>query len=83
MDSDEDKKEPHMNLERLPPLNRLYSATFEPGPAASSQGQLPVPTLVTERVRKATSSARSQDSGRTVLVPDLFILTNDEPDSGA
>ena len=37
-----------------------------------------MPILVTETVRKATSSARSQDSGRTVLVPDLFILTNDE-----
>ena len=77
--SDEDNKEPHMNLEHLPPLNRLYQCylwTKDQQPV--HRGQLPVPILVTETVRKTTSGARSQDSGRTVLVPDLYILTNDE-----
>ena len=41
--------------------------------------QLPVQFLVTKTVRVATSFvAQSQDSGRTVLYPNLYVLTNDE-----
>ena len=73
MDSDEDDEEPQN----------------EPGTFFNSQPTVPVPPYYE---RPATSaicgdedseysdekSARSQDSGRTILFPDLYVLTNDE-----
>ena len=69
MDSHEDDEEPQ--LVPVLPLNQ--------GPAASSQG--PAASVDSDDENNEFCddySARSQDSGRTVLYPDLFILTNDE-----
>ena len=73
MDSDEDDEEPQN----------------EPGTSSNSQPIIPVLPLHQGPAASANSededseysdeySARSQDSGRTVLYPDLFVLTNDE-----
>ena len=49
------------------------------GPAASSQGPAASTIHNDEDIEYSDEySAQSQDSGRTVLFPDLHILTNDE-----
>ena len=76
MDSDEDDEEPQNE-----PGTSSTSQPFLPvlplnqGPAASSQGPAASSNSDDEN---SEYSARSQDSGRTVLCPDLYILTNDE-----
>ena len=79
MASDEDDEEPQNE--------RRTSSTSQPfvpvlplnqGPAASSQG--PASSANSENENSEYSDecrARSQDSGRTVLYPDLYILTSD------
>ena len=77
MDSDDEEpqNEPGTSSTSQPfvpmlPLNQ--------GPAASSQG--PTASAISDNEKSECSddySARSQDSGRTVLHPDLYILTGD------
>ena len=80
MDSDEDDEGPQnepgtsSNSEPITPVLPLHQ-----GPAASSQG--PAASANSEDDDSEYSdeySVRSQDSGRTVLYPDLHVLTNDE-----
>ena len=80
MDSDEEDEEPQnelgtsSNSQPMKPVLPLHQ-----GPAASSQG--PAASANSEDEDSEYSddySARSQDSGRTVLYPDLYVLTNDE-----
>ena len=80
MDSDEDDEEPQNE-----PGTSSTSQPFVPvlplnqGPAASSQGPAATVNSADENSEFCDEySARSQDSGRTVLYPDLFNLTNDE-----
>ena len=80
MDSDEDDEEPQNE-----PGTSSTSQPFLPvlplnqGPAASSQGPAASSNSDDENIEYSDEySARSQDSGRTVLCPDLHILTNDE-----
>ena len=52
---------------------------LDQGPAASSQGPAGSANSGDEnREYSDEYSARSQDSGRTLPYPDLYILTNDE-----
>ena len=69
-----------MNQEPLLPLNLFYQCyLLNQGPAASSQGPAASSNSDDENIEYSDEySARSQDSGRTVLSPDLYILTNDE-----
>ena len=80
MDSDEDDEEPHNE-----PGISSTSQPCEPvllhhqGPAASSQR----PTVLDNSAEKDSEysdlySAQRQDSERSVLYPDLNVLTNDE-----
>ena len=91
MDSDEDDEEPQnepgtsSNSQPIIPALPLHQ-----GPAASSQGPATssqVPSATTDSEDEDTEDedeeygaqgARSQDSGRTVFYPDLYVLTNDE-----
>ena len=69
-----------MNQEPLLPLN--LSVTVLPlnqGPAASSQGPAASANSEDEKSEFCDEySAQSQDSGRALLNPDLFFLTDDE-----
>ena len=73
MDSDEHDEEPQnepgtsSNSQTTVPVLPLQQ-----GPAASSQGPAASANSGDE------DSAQSQDSGRTVLYPDLYVPTNDE-----
>ena len=79
MDSDEDDEEPQNEpgtsstsqpIVPVLPLNQ--------GPAASSQGPAASANSDDENSEYSDEySARSQDSGRTLLYPDLHILSND------
>ena len=80
MDSDEDDEEPQnepgtsSNSQPTVPVLSLHQE-----PAASSQG--PAASAISGDEDSAYSdeySAQSQDSGRTVLYPDLYVPTNDE-----
>ena len=80
MDSDEDDEEPQnepgtsSNSQNTVPVLPLQQ-----GPAASSQG--PTASAISGDEDSEYSdeySAQSQDSGRQVLYPDLYVLTNDE-----
>ena len=80
MDSDEDDEEPQnepgtsSNSQPTAPVLPLHQ-----GSAASSQG--PAASAVSGDEDSEYSdecSAQSQDSGRTVLCPDLYVTTNDE-----
>ena len=80
MDSDEDDEEPQnepgtsSNSQPIVQVLPLHQ-----GPAASSQGPAAIPNSEDEDSDYSDEySARSQDSGRTVLYPDLYNLTNDE-----
>ena len=80
MGSDEDDEEPQNE-----PGTSSTSQPFVPvlplnqGPAASSQGPAASTNSDDENSESNDEySVRSQDSGRTVLYPDLYILTNDE-----
>ena len=80
MDSDEDDEEPQNE-----PGTSSTSQPFVPvlplnqGPAASSQGPAANANSDDENSEFCDEkSARSQDSGRTLLYPDLYILTDDE-----
>ena len=79
-DLDEDDEEPQnelgtsSNSQPTVPVLPLHQ-----GPAASSQG--PAASAISEDEDSEYSdeySAQSQDSGRTVFYPDLYVLTNDE-----
>ena len=70
-----------MNLELLQTLNPsiILVLPLHQGPAESSQG--PAASANSEDEDSEYSdekSARSQDTGRTVIYPDLYVLTNDE-----
>ena len=68
MDSDEDDKEPHHEPGTSSnPLYQCYLFIKDQQPVRKDQ--LPVPTLRIKTVK---------DSGKTVLDPDLYVLTNDE-----
>ena len=80
MDSDEDDEEPENE-----PGTSSNSQPIEPvlphhqGQAENSQG----PTILDNSADEDSEfrdeySAQSQDSGRTVVYPDLYVLTNDE-----
>ena len=80
MDSDEDDEEPQnesgtsSNSQPTVPVLPLNQ-----GPAASSQK--PAASAKSEDEDSEHSdeySAQSQDSARTILYPDLYVLTNDE-----
>ena len=80
MDSDEDDEEPQNE-----PATSSTSQPFVPvlplnqRPAVSSQG--PAASANSDDENRENSdecNARSQDSGRTMLYPDLFFLTKDE-----
>ena len=80
MDSDEDDEEPQnepgtsSTFPPTVPVLRHYQ-----GPAANSQG--PAASAISGDEDSEYSdeySAQSQDSGRTVLHPDLYVLTEDE-----
>ena len=80
MDSDEDDEKPQNE-----PGTASTSQPFVPvlplnqGPAASSQGLAASANSDDENSEYIEEySAGSQDSGRTLLYPDLYILTNDE-----
>ena len=80
MDSDEDDEEPQSE-----PGTTSTSQPFVPvlplneGPAASSQRPAAGANSDDENSEySGENSARCQDSGGTVLYPDLYILTNDE-----
>ena len=61
------------SLEPLQTLNLLYQCFLV------RMDLLPVQFLVTKTMSVATKNRpQSQDSGRTVLYPDLCVLTNDE-----
>ena len=87
MDSDEDEEEPQnepgtsSNSQPMVPVLPFHQgqAAGSQGPAASSKG----PAASNNSEDKDSEygnedSARSQDSGRTVLYPDPCVLTNDE-----
>ena len=80
MGSDEDDEEPQNE-----PRTSSTSQPFVPvlplnqGPAASPQGPAASANSDDDNSEYGDeNSARSQDSGRTLLHPDLYILTNDE-----
>ena len=80
MDSDEDDEEPQNE-----PGTSSTSQPFvpvlplNPGPAASSQGRAACANSDNEYSEYSDEkSARSEDSGRTVLYRDIYVLTNDE-----
>ena len=88
MDSDEDDDEPQNEPGTSPYVRQLYKQVllFRQGPEASSQG--PGASLQ-GRAASANSgdedseysdeyNAQSQDSGTTLLDPDLYVLINDE-----
>ena len=68
------------SLEPLQILNLLYQYFLcikDQQPVR--RDQLPVQFLVMKTSEDSDEySAQSQDSGRTVLYPDLYVLTNDE-----
>ena len=65
------------SLESLQILNLLFPVLpLHQGPAASPQG--PAASANSDCEYSDEYSAQSHDSGRTVLYPDLFVLTNDE-----
>ena len=76
MDSDEDQNVPGTSSNSQPtePVQPLHQ-----GPAASSQGPA-ASTIHNDEDREYSDeySAQSQDSGRTVLCPDLYVLISDE-----
>ena len=80
MDSDEDDEEP----QNEPGISSTFQffvpvLPLNQGPAASSQG--PAANAISDDENSEYSdeqSERSQNSGRTVLYPDLYILTDDE-----
>ena len=87
MDSDEHDEQPQNELgTSSTSQTTVLVLPLQQGPAARSQGQ------AASSQRPAASanfgdedseysdeySAQSQDSGRTVLYPDLYVLTNDE-----
>ena len=79
MDSDEDDEE-HQNERRTSSTSQPFVTVLplNQGPAASSQGPAASANSDDENSEHSDKcSARSQDSGRTVLYPDLYILTND------
>ena len=80
MDSDEHDEEPQnepgtsSNSQTTVPVLPLQQ-----GPAASSQGPAASANSGDEDSEYSNEDrAQSQDSGRTVLYPDLYVLTNDE-----
>ena len=87
MDSEEDDEEPQNEpgtssnsqpTAPVPPLHQRPESSSQ-GPAASSQG--PAASANSEDEDSEYSdeySAQTHDSGRTVLYPDLYVLTNDE-----
>ena len=88
-DSDEDDEEPQNEpgtSSNTQPIVRVLP--LQQGPAASSQGPSASTNSEIEYTDDdeygdgesgpAVQSARSHDSGRTVLYPDLYVLTNDE-----
>ena len=80
MDPDEDDEEPQNEPASSP--NSQPTVTVRPlrqGPAASSQGPATSAFSGDEDSEYSDEySAQSQDSARTVLYPDLIVLTNDE-----
>ena len=69
-----------MNQEPLPTSQHFVPVLpLNQGPAASSQGPAASANSDDENSEKSDEySARSQDSGRALLYPDLWFLTNDE-----
>ena len=87
MDSVEDDEEPlsapgtSSNSQTVVPVLHLLQgpAASSQGPAASSQGPASSANAGDEQMKKCDEcSAQSQDSGRTVLYPDLYVLSHDE-----
>ena len=75
-DDEEPQNEPRTssNSQPMVPLLPLHQ-----GPAASSQGPAAIPNIEDEVSEYSDEySAQSQDSGRTVLHPDLYNLTDNE-----
>ena len=71
MDSNEDDEEPQNEPGTLPVL------PLHQGPAASSQGPVASVNSGDEDSEKSDEySAQSQDSGRTVPYPDLYVMMN-------
>ena len=80
MDSDADDGEPQ-NAPRTSSTSKPFVPVLplNQGPAASSRGPAASANSGDEDSEYSDEfGARSQDSGRTVLYPDLYVLTNDE-----
>ena len=73
-------KNPKTSLAPLQPLHLLVPVLrYYQGPAASSQRPA-ASAIYGDEVSEYSDeyTAQSQDSGRTVLYPDLYVLTDDE-----
>ena len=77
MDSDEDDEEPQNEPGTSQPIVPVHS--HYQGPAASSQGPVASANSGDEDSENSDEySAQCQDSGRTVLCPDVYVPSNDE-----
>ena len=79
MDSHEDDEGPQNEPGNLFKLSACFPVLpLHQGPEARSHGSVASANSPEDSECSDVCSAQSQDSGRTMLSPDLYVLTNDE-----